>query len=165
MVGCFQFNVKWNPNATPFIARMIICKCTRGVLFCGLLYTYATPIITHSYSMSMYLGPLENIQHLYLYSMVTFWGSFYLEVWRRMRSVIMVTNWSMILVHKVVTRKIVLLEKTIQTCARMFFHRDGGDVVADWKWFIWRCGVAKWASTCLGCSNWWTRKCWNALSI
>ena len=27
----------------------------------------------------------------------------------------------------------------------------GIDVVTSLKWCIWRCGVANWASTCLGC--------------
>ena len=36
------------------------------------------------------------------------------------RSVIMIRHGSMNPIHKVMTRKIVVLEKTIQTCARMF---------------------------------------------
>ena len=64
----------------------------------------------------------KTIQNLYLHDRVTYYSVeelIYLEVWRRMRGVIMITHRLMVLVHKVVTNKIILLEKTIQTCARM----------------------------------------------
>ena len=64
-------------------------------------------------------GPLENIQCSYLYMVEYLLRLIYLKVLRRMRSVFMITHLLMIPVHKVVTRKIIVLEKSIQTCARM----------------------------------------------
>ena len=73
----------------------------------------------------MYGGHLENIQHLCLYGRVAYWSSFiWNDVWTRMRSVIMITCWFMILVHKAMTRQIVVLEKTNQTCPRMLSKKE-----------------------------------------
>ena len=33
-------------------------------------------------------------------------------------------------------------------------HRGGIDAVVSWKWFTRGCGIARWASTCLGCPSW-----------
>lgn len=59
-------------GGAPFIFHVSMCECTIGVLIrtCRTMYIYATRIIL--IVMSMYEGPLENIQHLYLYGKVAY---------------------------------------------------------------------------------------------
>ena len=136
-------------GVSPFIIHMSICECTIRGYYVEIFRATYTQIITHNYAW-----------RLYLYARVTYWGLF---IWKYEwgRGVIMITYWLMVLVHKVVTRKIVVLEeRIIGRC-----HNDMIDVVASWRWFTWRCGVAKCASTWLGCSNWWRWKHWNAFLV
>ena len=84
-------------------------------------------IITHSYvhvwRTSRKYTTLVLVCSIHLLRLIS------LEVWRRMGSVIMITNALMIPMHEVVTRKVVVLEKTnkhVQGCCR----RDGIDAIA-----------------------------------
>ena len=69
----------------------------------------------------------------------------------------MIEHWLMVIVHKVVSKeKCSVEEDNLIICKDVII--DIIDVVTSWKWFTWKCGVAKLSSTCLGWSNWWTWK-------
>jgi hypothetical protein len=66
-------------------------------------YTHATQIITHSFVH------IQRTSGKYATFVLVWYGHLlrliYLEVWRRTRSMIEITNWLMIPVHKVVTKE------------------------------------------------------------
>jgi hypothetical protein len=67
------------------------------------IYTHATQIITHSFVH------VQRTSGKYATFVLVWYGHLlrliYLEVWRRTRSMIEITNWLMIPVHKVVTKE------------------------------------------------------------